>query len=198
MLTITPVLEVPWKKEGYEWPWAVLPDLPYASVPLDPASLECMGTFYAALVAGESPDSVESCLQMIRDADELSAYGGFEISDEVVQIRPSCCSGIEHWREWRNFLETGASPWMGHDPFGWAERKENEIIIWTDGAATAPHARTSPSIATSCKVFESALSQAEGRLKSFISGLPRWLNHVGHGDAKDILRKIEHDFKTST
>jgi len=195
MLAITPVLEVPCKKQGYEWPWAVLPASPYSSVPLDPASLDCMGTFFASLCAGESPDSVESCLQMIRDADELIACGGFEISADGVQICPSCCSGLEHWREWRIFLETGVSPWMGHDPFGWAERKENEIVFWTDGAATTPHARLGPSIVTSYQIYESALSRAEQRLKSFMAGLPLWLNYVGRAEDTDILRKIEHDFK---
>jgi hypothetical protein len=154
-----------------------------------------MGTFFAALCVGESSDSVESCLRIIRDEDALIACGGFEISDGLVQIRPSCCSGIENWREWRIFLETGVSPWMGHDPYGWAERKENEIVLWTDGATTTPCAKSGPSIATSFQVFDSALSKGEKRLKSFFSELPQWLNRVGRGDATDILRKIEHHFK---
>lgn len=195
MLTITPVIEVPWKNQGYEWPWAVLPALPYEIVPLDPVNLDCMGTFFAALCVGEAPDSVESCLKIIRKTDALIACGGFEISDGLVQMRPACCSGIEHWREWRIFLETGVSPWMGHDPFGWAERKENEIVFWTDGAATIPCAKLGPSIATSYQAFDSALSKGEERLKSFFSELPRWLNRVGRGDATDIFRKIKHDFK---
>jgi hypothetical protein len=193
MLAITPLLQVPWKEQKYEWPWSILPVPPFSLVPLDHASLDCMGTFFAALCAGESPDSVDAFIQMIRDTDQLIACGGFEIADCDVQIRPACCSGIEQWREWRSFLEGGTSPWFGHDPRGWAARTENEIIIWTDGANVTPHERLGPSIATTYSVFNSALAHAEARLTSFIFALPRWLSLVGRDDASDILRKIEHD-----
>src|SRR5579859_4713922 len=62
------------------------------------------------------------------------APGGLAAIDERQQIEPSCCSGLEGWREWHQLLTTpDQSPWMGHDPAPWIERSGTDFLVWPDG-----------------------------------------------------------------
>lgn len=195
MIAITPVIEVPWSEEGYKWPWLITSKAPFSFLELHSVSNIHLGTFFAALCSSGSPDSIDSCMKQIREASELIVSGGFGISSAGINIFPSCCCGLENWMEWKEFLDNGNSPWMGHDPSGWAERKGDQIIIWADGGGVNPFKPTAPCISVSVKDFEHALTKAEKQLQIFFSAFPSWLKSVGCSDTTDIIEKIHHEFK---
>jgi hypothetical protein len=196
MLVITPVVEVPWIEEGLRWPWAISQAKAYTHVPLQP-SPEGMGTFMAALCAGEYPLTVDAGLILIREANGLIASGGMSFSRDAVRIEPACCCGLESWTEWREFLQSGASPWMGHSPDGWAELAGDQVTLWTDGTYAQPSQRLGPSISVERAEFEIALALAEQHLFSFFAALPVWFESVGRADAKDVIEKIHREFQIS-
>ena len=60
--------------------------------------------------------------------------GGIEVTSSAgCVVLPGCCCGIEGRHEWRTFLDTGESPWAGHDPWPWLERRSGAVRIWADG-----------------------------------------------------------------
>jgi hypothetical protein len=190
MVHIVPVVETPRIKEGEKAPWPVIevPGLQWA--PLEPSNLACLGTFMLQLCYGLEVRSVDEAIEVIRESDELGAYGGFQFTQQETVISPSCCSGLEYCHEWLTFLHTGASPWMGHEPFGWAEKVGNEVIIWSDGSSTSPRQKLGPSIAAPISEFELALASAGRLLQDFLNSVPDWLSAVGRADAADIVPKI--------
>lgn len=190
MINIVPVVEMPWIKEGENAPWPVtdVPGLKW--VPLEPSNLACLGTFMLQLCYGMDVRSVDEAIEVIRESDELGAYGGFQFTQQETVISPSCCSGLEHCHEWLTFLRTGESPWMGHEPSGWAEKVGNEIIIWSDGGSASPRQKLGPFIAAPISEFDQALASAEGLLRGFLTSVPDWLSAVGRADASDIVPKI--------
>lgn len=49
-----------------------------------------------------------------------------------VSIPPSCCCGLEDWREWVS-VPRGGQPWLGHSPTPWIEHLDGAVRIWPDG-----------------------------------------------------------------
>ncbi len=62
--------------------------------------------------------------------------GGVAAGDAEREVGPSCCCSLKTWREWQQFLADGSSPWMGHDPTGWAEWVGDVARVWKDGGFT--------------------------------------------------------------
>ncbi|MEZ5660659.1 MAG: hypothetical protein R3E83_19780 [Burkholderiaceae bacterium] len=66
-------------------------------------------------------------------AEHLLLPGGVAVKDDVQEIYPSCCSGVECWSEWQYLLEEGRVPWMGHDPTPTAQRiNDGSYQVWQD------------------------------------------------------------------
>jgi hypothetical protein len=80
-------------------------------------------------LSGES----QTFLKQIVEAESLVLLGGIQAvwADKV--IPPSCCCGLETWRDWQEFLKTGETSWLGHDPSPWLEIRGDLIRIWSDG-----------------------------------------------------------------
>jgi len=194
MIEITPVIEVPWTEEGYQWPWLITSKKAFSFLRLDSISNDHLGTFFAALCCDDNPDSIDSCIELITEADGLIVSGGLALSLAETSIFPSCCCGLENWIEWKAFLDNGSSPWMGHDPSAWAEIKGDQVVVWTDGGGTDSANRIGPCISVPIKDFECALIKAEKQLQIFFSALPSWLKSVGYSDPTDIMEKIGGEF----
>jgi hypothetical protein len=196
MLTITPVVEIPFIEEGDSWPWPVSPCKPFTFLPLDAASPESAGTFMAALYGYYGKDharSVDGLLVALRDTDGMCAPGGLLAANGELVVSPGCCCGIESWTEWRHFLETGASPWMGHDPWPYAERVDGNVLLWSDKSDREAGEGVPPVKATVAE-FESALTAAETQVRSFFAALPQWFESMQRADATDVIERIQESF----
>jgi hypothetical protein len=58
--------------------------------------------------------------------------GGILFFDENNKIFPSCCCGLESWREIFDGVIQENSPWMGHTPYPTFEFRDNKVRIWSD------------------------------------------------------------------
>jgi hypothetical protein len=78
----------------------------------------------------EISTDVPALLERIVRSENLVLPGGIRAIDDESQltIEPGCCCGLETWREWLNFAEGGNSPWLGHDPDPWVERKGKKLL----------------------------------------------------------------------
>lgn len=65
--------------------------------------------------------------------DDLLLGGGILFSGNKKIILPSCCCGLESWRDILDDVLSRKSPWMGHDPYPTIEYLEDNIVrIWPD------------------------------------------------------------------
>ncbi|MBU7592843.1 hypothetical protein [Metabacillus halosaccharovorans] len=62
----------------------------------------------------------------------IVAAGGILFFGECNKVLPSCCCGLESWREILEGVVSGTSPWMGHDPYPIFEYSENRVRLWSD------------------------------------------------------------------
>lgn len=122
--------------------------------------------------------------------------GGFAAVDQERFIGPSCCCGLETWKEWLDVLTTRRSPWMGHNPAPFVEIREDRVNIWADGGLGGNSAGGSP-IAFSALEFETAVRQAAKDLSEFEEALRKWLRvHAPrheHGVAGKFRERFIHE-----
>lgn len=189
-LSIYPVIESPIGADLL--PWRVLSARELSQVPLDKDNLQCMGTLMAAICYGEKIASVADLVDLIRcnGHENFTAYGGFVISHLGDTIYPSCCGTLNTWREWRAFLNGGATPWFGHDPAGWAELVDDCVVVWGDGALNNTPLRTDPCIRVTKVEFDLALKTAEQQVVRFFDQLPVWLCDVTSTADPEIVQKV--------
>ncbi len=120
-------------------------------------------------------------------ADELFAKnellimsGGLVASDGKLEIYPSCCCGLEGWREWYWVLDKTGSPWLGHDPSPWVENGDTHITIHADeGDGHEQIQVTYAELAT-------AVNNARRDLEGFAGDLHKWLVHEQLQDADKL------------
>lgn len=74
----------------------------------------------------------ENVIKEIILKDEIVIAGGILFIGESSEIFPSCCCGLEGWKEILDAAINKESPWLGHDPYPWFEYIENNIRIWSD------------------------------------------------------------------
>ncbi|KMN42980.1 hypothetical protein [Bacillus sp. LK2] len=67
------------------------------------------------------------------NAESIVMAGGILfIEDEEKMIFPSCCSGLEGWRDIFNGVIEGSSPWMGHNPYPTLQFEDDIVHVWSD------------------------------------------------------------------
>lgn len=159
-----------WKDPG--WSYIRL----NGSTPLDQIGnlvLKLLGCHETTLTPAEAVDRI-----IATAIEEASLAGGVEItSPNGCVVRPGCCSGIEDRHDWRAFLETGESPWAGHDPSPRLERFGDAIRVWSDGALPAAGSgrqRQPCCIEVPVTQFVSGLDNIEGELGQFVRRLEAW------------------------
>lgn len=64
--------------------------------------------------------------------DEIALSGGVLFIGEDKKIFPSCCCGLESWKEVLDAAISKESPWLGHDPNPCFEYIGDSIRIWSD------------------------------------------------------------------
>jgi hypothetical protein len=121
VIVIDPVIRVRKTAEFTAWPVATPPVgslLPLSAQLTGPK----VGTGMAVIaqasraVPGSENDAVQ-ILRNLANARGLIAPGSLRARDTAkdLEITPSCCCGLETWREWRGVIDGGAV-WLGHDP----------------------------------------------------------------------------------
>jgi hypothetical protein len=116
--------------------------------------------------------------------------GGLAATDEIHEVRPSCCCGLEGWRDWDRLVVTGASPWLGHDPSPWAEVSGDEFLVWPNGGLGEALSDDIQPVRFSRKELVAALTQVEEDLRSFASRLHAWATQVSPQDAYSLANQF--------
>jgi len=102
-----------------------------------------IGTLFADLAAaqeappGSSRDEVLDRVSRVENVDapeEPIFYiraGRVLRRGDTILLNHGCCTSLDEWVEWRDFLESGQSPWNGHDP-GSTAVLENDRVVFVD------------------------------------------------------------------
>jgi len=107
-------------------------------------------------------------------------------------IGPGCCCGLEGWREWLDFLKTGHSPWLGHDPSPWLEIREDQIRVWSDGGVDpAPEVFH---IDMDRQAFERELHNVQHEFIAFLDRVRQWAQGIGFSDADALSAMLDGSF----
>jgi hypothetical protein len=191
-----PVFEVPYYASAARpWPVADVPNFGFIRLSAAPTELE-FGSFIAQVVAYnrlEGADTLAGAVNGIIDAKSLILPGGVQISDGTRVINPSCCCGLEGWREWHAAVASDHSPWMGHEPDAWLEFSDDRVRIWSNGDK-----KTSFAIAFDRPAFAAAVAGVEGELREFLRAFKLWATAVvGPIATKALVAKIDACFRIS-
>jgi hypothetical protein len=122
---------------------------------------------------GNLTDGVPSPAEIAAEGDSVLP-GGLSAIDAANRIDPSCCCGIEGWREWLALLEKGQDVWMGHDPSPTAVVWEDGFRIFPDGGLGEPRPGLEHSIFFRPSELDRALRQVELDLRGALEALARW------------------------
>lgn len=196
LLQMQAVIEAPYYEGEFSCPWQVPEFTPFSMIRLfgEMTSPE-IGLVFAQLAKYnqiELTNGKQAVLEQILEAESLVLPGGIEVISEEKPIPPSCCCGLETWREWIMFLETGNSPWLGHDPSPWIESQGDTIRIWSDdGIEPASDAFY---IDVPRPDFKRALMLVERDLQSFLYSTENWAREVGFARAKELSQKFDECF----
>lgn len=66
------------------------------------------------------------------EQEGLAMNGGILFFDKEKKIFPSCCCGLEDWREVQESIFNKKSPWLGHNPFPVFEYEKETVYVWSD------------------------------------------------------------------
>src|SRR5215510_7543506 len=124
MLRLIPIVELRWREHPFDWAPS---DASRECVMLDAGvsndDIACVVATLASYNFVDSPGSVEDAARALKEAETLHLPGGLMVRSDHLEIRPSCCCGLESWREWYEVAPGGSSPWLGHSPSPWVECK---------------------------------------------------------------------------
>jgi hypothetical protein len=191
------VVEAPYLQEELVYPWDLQTPEPLSWIRLSGEITDQeIGLFFAKLVQYNQLDfSGEShtVLDRILNAESLILPGGLQATFEHQSIAPSCCCGLEDWREWQGFLTTGESPWLGHDPMPWVEAKNGQISIWSD-SDLGESIQQAFQIEVSRSAFRQALQNVEQDLQNFLYCIDSWAQTIGFNPSKHLAQKISECF----
>ncbi len=120
--------------------------------------------------------------------------GGFAATLGNVTIFPSCCCGLEAWREWTRVTVTGDSPWLGHDPAPWVDVSEDGVTIWADGGLSDAAPPDTQKLVTSREELILAIEAARSSLEAFVSTFERGMTAQGVHNAAALARLFQEVF----
>jgi hypothetical protein len=131
------VIEAPYYEGEFLCPWEVPEVRPFSLIRLwGEMTYPEIGLVFAQLAQYNQiklSSDKQVVLKQILKAKSLVLPGGIQVvCTGQDTISPSCCCGLETWREWIDFLKTGQSPWLGHDPSPWVEGL-GDIILFVFG-----------------------------------------------------------------
>ncbi len=191
------IIEAPYYQDEFICPWKVSDFEPFSKIRLHPEiTIPEIGLVVAKLAQYndiELSNSKPAIIEQILEAKSLVLPGGIEVIDEREKsISPGCCCGLERWREWFNFLSTGNSPWLGHDPSPWLEMQGDMVSIWSDGLLES--VRNAFCFEVSRSQLKEALKLVENDLQGFLFSLESWAQEIGVTNSKELFRKFDDCF----
>jgi hypothetical protein len=191
-----PVAEVyRFSDAGPPWEWSLTPDDVYRHIPLSgDTTLAEVGAIVAtevnSLQLEHGPTAAEWLDALLADGPP-TVSGGVVASDGEREIGPSCCCGVKSWREWQLFAADGPSPWMGHDPFAWAEWVGDTARVWSDGLYDRSAERFA--IEFTRERFEGELAGVERKLLGFLGRVEEWARSVGFSNPAAVRQVFAAD-----
>lgn len=208
MLRLAAVVERPALEKPPEWPaisrstetWIQLHE---ASTPDETAAVVWQLASYNR-VWGEAPtwprmEMAEWVHAIVAD-DALVLPGGLGVFDsDGRSILPSCCAGLESWREWCAFADGGDSPWMGHDPWPGLVKSGETVRVWSDlGVGVSEPPSSSFALEIPVVDFRARLADVERDLRAFLGVLHRWTDATAPGKGKLLADRFDLAFEVST
>ena len=192
---IQAVVEVMMDKGDLLCPWPVADCKKFRSIRLsgNMTDLE-VGLIFAQLVNFndlESEGDTNNLLHRVIQANTLNLPGGLQVISADKVINTGCCCGLEMWRNWSRFLKTGQSPWLGHDPSPWIEKRKNLICVWSDRKGKTFH------IDFERSKFEAELSKVQQDLSGFLARIEAWAGRVGFPEPSKLSHKFDECFYVS-
>lgn len=134
------------------------------------------------------PASPDEAAQVIALAEVVVVSGGLIVTGNGFRSEPSCCCGLEQWREWYGVKPGGSSPWLGHDPTPGVECGETEAVICSDSTDEAAR------LTVSYLDLAVALAEADADLTAFLSRLDVWRRAAAISQALDVVGRFADAF----
>jgi hypothetical protein len=194
---IVAVFEAPWFEGAPPWPWPIAEREPFSWIPLSAESTDAeVGSFFARLVTDNSialavdPSAI---LDAVVAEEELVMPGGLSIQTFPMVFGPGCCCGLEGWREWVDLVTHGTPPWLGHDPWPWAERVEDQIRVWADGGSSQE--RTGTHVDLERSFFIQALHAVRVDLVGFLDRAAEWSISHSFPRSRELAQRLDTAFQ---
>ena len=88
----------------------------------------------------DSKYSFKKAFNELFNKNEIAISGGIAFfEDENNYILPSCCCGLEDWKEVEMSINNKNSPWLGHDPTPGITYDKDHLIVWSDDPKETNH-----------------------------------------------------------
>ena len=172
MLRLIPVVEARWRDSPFDWaPSDAGKDWVELGAECSDDDVALVVAILASYNQAASSGSMPEVTQALEATQTMVLPGGLMVRAGDFEIAPSCCCGLESWREWYGVKPGGSSPWLGHGPSPWVECKSDAAVMWADGDL----GNQSPSMSVSYEEIEAARDAASEALKGFESRLSVWL-----------------------
>jgi hypothetical protein len=139
--------------------------------------------------------TADEFLKAVIEYENLIVGGGIQAISESSVISPSCCCGLEEWRNWLQLNPENTGIWLGHNPFPWIEYRssENVMRIWSD-VVNESNANEVFYIDFAYAHFQQCLHQVESDLNDFLQVLNNWAKPFGEKIAADLTEKFRTNF----
>ncbi len=201
MLVLETIVEIP-QRTAYPVPWS-LPDPPYpSSVRLHGHMTDLeLGLVVAELARYRSVQTERSPTQMLErfvQRTSLVVAGGLQARKGDLVIAPSCCCGLETWREWVALTSGENRLWMGHSPSPWVEQTAAGYRLWSDefeqGSVRPPDVYA---IDFSQAELRRAVTTVQIDLLDFLAELNRWAGTLAPDVGPAFAQAIDRAFEIS-
>lgn len=202
LIQMQAVMEAPHYEDEFSCPWETPEFQPFSMIRLHgEMTYQEIGLVFAQLAQYnqiELAGDFLTVLNQIIEAESLILPGGIQVIDELQNIiSPSCCCGLETWREWVDFLKTGETPWLGHDPSPFVENRDDVVRIWSDGGidySAGQFVNNAFYIDVSRDRFAKALILVEQDLQAFLFCIDSWAKEVGFRESSKLCQKFDEYF----
>lgn len=76
-------------------------------------------------------ESLTALMENMREGEVIMS-GGLLFQEDQHIIMPSCCCGLEQWKEIVSDIQAKRKPWLGHDPWGTCIYENDKTIVCSD------------------------------------------------------------------
>src|SRR5262245_53735431 len=132
MLRLIPVVELRWREHAFDWaPSDASREWVQLDADVSDDDVACVVATLASYNDVASSGTVADVARALK-VGTLILPGGLMVRTDNLEIPPSCCCGLESWREWYAVAPGSSSPWLGHSPSPWVECRDDCAVIWAD------------------------------------------------------------------